>query len=92
MNRIIENTVEAVRSDPKKAVMGGVALVVLVVGLVLIARSLFGGTRPGSVSGSDQAAAAAGDATAPNPAYETKMDPQRGQRQGNRFLAPTGGK
>jgi hypothetical protein len=91
MNRLIESTREAVRSDPKKAVVGAVALVVLAVGLFLIGRSLFAGPSIGPVStGGDSAGGAPGEQISQSQAYEREMDPARGQRQGNRYLAPTG--
>jgi hypothetical protein len=91
VNRLITDTLDAVRADPRKGVVGGIAIVVLVIGLVLIARSLFGGPSIGPVSTGEQGAAAAlVDESGQRPAYEPSMDPNRGQRQGNRYLAPSG--
>lgn len=87
---MIEQTVSTLKSDPKKMVLTGVAGVVLVVGLVLIGRSLFAGPKIGSVNDEPAAEVGADGTPAASPMFEQKMDPKRGQRQGNRYLAPSG--
>ncbi|MBM4108141.1 MAG: hypothetical protein FJ255_04935 [Phycisphaerae bacterium] len=89
MSELISDTLAALRGDPKKKIIALVAIVALGTGVVLIARSLFGDGRAGPVS-PETGAPIADPGPENNPNYDKEMDPKRGQRQGNRYLAPSG--